>query len=167
MKRSVKVLGLILALILLVSLLSACDKGAAPAAAESVKGSVQTWGNISVFVPEGMTLTGGSLIDHDDPDALWIQLDENPMHYFLVNIVTQDVAISGVDTTKEMNSDTKDVTLDLGGNTWTGVTYKYAGMSDCFQMWAPMNGKIALVQAAWYAYDGAEAKAVLQSIKLS
>ena len=165
MKKPVVLLGLVF--VLLLGMLAGCSDSSTPAAAEAVKGSVQTWGNISIFVPEGMTLSGGSLIDPEDPDSLWIQLDENQMHYFLVNIVDEETAVSSVDATKEMNDGAADVSVTIGSITWKGAAYKYAGMTDCFQMWASVNGKIALVQAAWYAYDGAEAKAVLESIKLS
>lgn len=167
MYRSVKVLGLVLALVLLVSLLSGCDFNSMLSGQDRVEGSVQTWGNISVFVPNGMTLSGGSLTNHDDPDALMVQLDENQMHYFLVTVMDREDAEDSVKITKEMNSDAKDITMKVGDTTWTGVNYKFAGTSDCFELWALIDGKVALVQAAWYTCDSAEAKAVLESIKLS
>lgn len=167
MYRSVKVLAPVLALVLLVSLLSGCDLNRVLTGQTPVEGSVQTWGNISVFVPKGMTLSGGSLTNHYDPDALMLQLDENQMHYFLVTVMDREDAEDSVKITKEMNTDAADITVKIGDANWTGVTYKFAGTSDCFELWTPMGEKVALVQAAWYTCDSAEAKAVLESIKLS
>ena len=56
---------IIAVLMVLMLTLSLCACGSS-----SLKGEEQTWGNISVFVPEGWNLTGGDLLDENDPDKL-------------------------------------------------------------------------------------------------
>ena len=135
----------------------------------SVKGETQEWGNITVFVPEGNSLLGGSQLDAETPDSAWILLDENNTHYYKFDIVEKETAENSVATTKEVNADSegaKDFTIEAGGVTWTGFAYVYGGSCDCFQLYGEVGGKCLLVGAAWHAYDSDETAAVLGSIKL-
>ena len=183
MKKILRGAALLLAAVLLVGTLAACGGGnnassqASSQAAESsqasepeasgVTGETQTWGNITLLVPEGMTLKGGSSIDPESKDALTLTLDENPAHYIMVTVVEPETAENSVATTKEMNEGSTEVYLSTGMG-WNGVAYKYAGTMDCFQMYAKTGDgkKAVLVGAAWFAYDGDVASAVLNSIKV-
>ncbi|MBQ8975616.1 MAG: hypothetical protein IJ072_07860 [Oscillospiraceae bacterium] len=181
----IRIFALVLALMLMLAALSACGgkKSGSPAddagngdateatesGAAEVAGAEETWGNITLLIPEGMTLKGGSLIDEDDPNVLSVTLDENETHYIMVNVVEEETAKTSIDTTKEMNasSDPEDVTVDACGVTWTGVAYKYAGMSDCFQLNGNVNGKTVLLSGGWFAYNDPTTTAVLGSLKVA
>ena len=169
MKTLKKALFVLLALTLVLSF-AACggestsSTGEAEPADDSVKGAPQTWGNITVFVPDTMKLSGGSMINKEDPNALSLQLKENESHYVMFSTLSdEDTAVSSVATTKEMNASSNpvDVTFTAGGVEWKGVAYKYAGMSDCFMVYANVSGTVFVVQGGWYAYDSAEVKAIL------
>ena len=86
MKKFLKIMALALILALSVTALAACggdssaDTGAADAS-DGVAGETQTWGNITVFVPEGYTLNGGDMFDENDPDKLTITGEG--MDYFM------------------------------------------------------------------------------------
>ena len=189
MKKILRGAALLLAAVLLVGTLAACGSGnnagsqassqtaessqaetssqASEPEASGVTGETQTWGNITLLVPEGMTLKGGSSIDPESKDALTLTLDENPAHYIMVTVVEPETAENSVATTKEMNNGASEVFLSTGMG-WNGVAYKYADTMDCFQMYAKTGDgkKAVLVGAAWFAYDGDVASAVLNSIKV-
>ena len=132
----------------------------------SPAGKIETWGNLTVFVPEGFSLTGGSLLSKEDQNSLWIQLDANKSIYYLISIVAEDVAKNGVETTKEMNAeyDPVDVKFTTGSIEWTGVSYVYSGSTDCFYIYSNIDGKTVIVQAGWNTYDSEQTKTILASI---
>lgn len=174
MKRR-NVLALVLCAALLVCGLAACGgnvqngEGGNGGAQDTpaVKGAEQTFGNITLFVPEEMTLTGGSMINKDDPGALTLKVTGNETHYIMFNTVSEESAKSSIETTKEINAGAADVTLTLGDVTWTGVAYKYQETCDCFQLYATIGEKALQVGGAYFAYDGDVVKAVLESVKLA
>ncbi len=189
MKKYLKIIALVLSLAMVIGIFAACSskepakvddnktteqpsnnktdepKGEDPK--QEVKGEEKTWGNITVFIPEGMQLTGGSLIDKESKNDLSIQLTENLSHYYNVSIVEEETAINSVAGTKEINEGASDVSFTAGENTWTGVAYKYASTTDCFQVYSTINGKVVLITAGWNAYDSAETNAILASIKVA
>ena len=144
----------------------ACKKDGNTVTAPPINGSEASWQKLTVFVPEGMDLVGGSALDSSDPNTAWIQRRGDELSYFLVNIVEKDKVETTIKTTKELNSG-EDIEFDVGKLHWKGVKYKYAGVSDCFQVYSEVNGKTVLVSGSRFAYDSAEAKAVLASIKLA
>ena len=128
--------------------------------APDVAGSVETWGNISVLVPEGMVLNGGSLTDKEDPNTLWVQDPDSMTPYFLISLYSEENAASSIETTKELN-DGQDITpFALNGVEWTGVDYDSGGLP-CFQV---MGGGF-LVSGAGYGLDDDAALAVLASLE--
>ncbi|MBR5942957.1 MAG: hypothetical protein IKZ81_06385 [Clostridia bacterium] len=169
MKTSKKIIALILAALAAFALLAACGngEGGGEEGGASVKGETQSWGNLTVLVPEGYALTGGSLLDADDPDSLQVYLESSPLHAFTVSVVgNKDDAVASVDTTKEINAvngGAGDVSVTAGGVTWNGYAYKY-GSVDCFVLYGEVGGKWVLVSGGYHAYDSEEAVAVLGSI---
>lgn len=144
----------------------ACENEDTPDDSVQISGSEATWQKLTVFVPEGMVLVGGSALDASDPNTAWIQRSGDELSYFLINIVSESTAESTVKTTKELNSG-EDVSFKVGGIQWQGVKYKYAGVSDNFQVYGSVNGKTVMVSGSRFACDSKEAKAVLGSIKLA
>lgn len=181
MKEITRGLALVLAAVLMLGTLAACggnggtsqaasseaesSQEASSQAAPVVSGEEQTWGNFTLLVPEGMTLKGGSLIDPESEDSLTLTLDENEAHYIMMDVVAAETAEASIDATKEMNEGSEDVTLSAGAD-WKGCAYKYAGMMDCFQLYAAVGGKTVMVRSAWFAYDDDTVQAVLSSLQV-
>ena len=118
-----------------------------------------------MLVPADMTLKGGSLVDEDDPNTVWLQVTGNEMHYLQINVVDPESVQLSLDTTREFNEGAKDVTITAGAE-WSGVAYVYSGSVDCFQMAGTVDGKTVLVGGAWFAYDADVTQAVLSSLKI-
>ena len=143
---------------------SSDEKSEASQAANTADG--ETWGNITVFVPDGMTLTGGNALDAKNPDVLTIKKNDNELNYFLITASDdEDSAKSGIESTREFNEGAKDVSVDAG-TTWTGVTYEYFG-TPAFHIYGTVDGRVAVIQSYGFAADSDETKSVLGSIKLA
>ena len=147
----------------------------APAA--KLTGTTGSWGVYAeVFVPDGMKLTGGSNIDKEDQNSMWIQKNDNALNYYLFTISTEEQCKKDVATTKEYNqglenvSEMKDVSIKIGEYEWVGVTYlyqTYSGPSDVVQMYAVIGEKAVNVRMGGFSYDSEITKAILESIKLN
>lgn len=154
------------------------NTGGAPAAAtevqteaqtEAPKGTTGNWGTYAeIFIPDGMKLTGGSQIDKEDPNSLWVQKAEASMDYYTFGITTEEQAQKDVESTKNFNqeSNPQDVTLKTGDYEWKGVAYKYGGTTDVAQLYAKIGDKVVMVRIGGFAYDSDSSKAILGSIKL-
>lgn len=130
-----------------------------------VAGEKQTWGNITVLVPEDMTLTGGNALDENNPDVLNIAKKDNALNYFLITIVdTEEDASSGLETTRSINEGCKDVSFDAGSQ-WTGVTYEYSG-TPVYQIYGAVGSRFAVVQSYGFDPESDISKAILNSIEV-
>ena len=168
MKTFIKITAVVMALLLCCAAFASCgggdSKGDSGSGGSSVAGETKTWGNITVLVPEGMTLKGGNVLDEKDPDVVNISKKDNAMNYFLITINdTEEGAKSGLETTKDTNKG-KDATIDAGKK-WTAVTYEYSG-SPAFQAYAEFDGRFAVVQSFGFATDDDTTTAVLSSLKV-
>ena len=132
-----------------------------------IDGKTQSYGNFTeVFIPADMKPEPGKLAGSDNPKALWIQLKENDAHSYLLQLEDEEICKSSIAYSKESNKDSKDVTFVAGGRTWTGVTYRYMDMMDCFQVYS-MDGQTGiLVSASWYNAEDPRTMAILSGIKL-
>ncbi len=140
-------------------------------------GTTESWGVYSeVFVPDGMKLTGGSQIDKEDQNSMWVLKNDNAMNYFLFVISTEEQCQKDIASTKEYNKDSdkvsemKDVSVQTGAYTWTGVSYlyeTYSGPSPVVQMYTVIGDKAVNVRMAGFAYDSDITKAIMESIKLN
>ena len=177
MKKIPRILALILAAVMLASLTAACggDKKAEDDAVEnltddrdSATGSTQTWGEITVFVPDSMNMKGGDgTYEPNDPKTLWLYDNELPTKYIKVMIIDSvDDAQNSVNTTKSINEEYKptDVVLTLDGQSWKGVTYTAVG-TDCSSLYSVINAKVYFVMIGGYKYDGAIVQSILSSLK--
>lgn len=132
----------------------------------AVQGKTETWGNITVAVPEGMNLKGGNALDENNPDVVNISEADNAMHYFLITVVdTEEQAASDIDSTREFNEGAQDVTVDAGVQ-WKGVQYDYSG-SPVFHIYGVVDGRAVEVQSYSFAPDSDTAKAILGSLKIA
>ena len=141
-------------------------------AEETVKGATESWGVYEeILVPEGMKLTGGTTIDKEDKNAVWVQKSNDAMSYFLFEVSNEEQCKKDVQATKEYNKDSnpKDVTIKTGDYEWTGVAYKYDGYSgpmDISQMYAKVGNTVINVRIGGFAYDSDLSKSILASLKV-
>lgn len=185
MKNVIRFICLAIALVLVLGIFAACKEkettgtdqkstdeakeSAADTSGSKVEGEIQTWGIFTVLVPAGMKLKGGDMFNADASDAFTVSLLSDETHQLRVSVVSEDDAVSGIETTKELNasSDPKDVEFKTGDVTWKGVAYVYGGTSDCFQVYGEIDGRFVLVGSSYLAYDAEEVTAVLSSIVLA
>ena len=169
MKKFIKITAVVMAMLLCCAAFASCgggnDNGSSSGGNTSTAGKTQTWGNITVLVPEGMTLKGGNVLDEKDPDVVNISKNDNAMNYFLITINdTEDGAKMGIDSTKEANKGSEDVSFEAGVK-WTGVSYEYSG-SPAFQAYGEFDGRFAVVQSFGFGVDEDVTKSVLTSLKV-
>lgn len=98
--------------------LAACGSPAAP------EGVREDWGRISLCVPDGMFLTGGTLTNPEDDGALWLQVEGEPQTFMTVIITDEDTARSDIAYTAGLE-DGKNVSVKAGGTVWTGTGYTH------------------------------------------
>ena len=171
MKKFTKITAVVMALLLCLAAFASCgggDNGTSSGGGDNgaVAGKTETWGNITVLVPEGMTLKGGNALDEKNPDVVNISKDDNAMNYFLITINDdEDSAKMGIDSTKEVNEGSKDVSLEAGVK-WTGVSYEFSG-SPAFQVYGEFDGRFAVVQSFGFGADEDVTKSVLESLKVT
>jgi len=185
MKKMYKVLALVLALMMLVSVLAACgekkdDSKSSDTASQAdngdnggsgsgeVAGAEQTWGNLTVFVPDTMDFKGGDgTYDPDDENTAWLYNKAKATDYIKLRLVeSEEIAKDSVDTTKEFNQsyDPTDVTIGLDNSQWEGVTYNASGTT-CLTAYATIGGKVYIVMEAGFETDDEALYAVLNSLK--
>ena len=169
MKKLIKITAVVMAMLICCAVFAACgdSKGgdSGSDSGNSVAGETQTWGNITVLVPDGMTLKGGNVLDEKDPDVVNISKKDNATNYILITISDdEEGAKSGLDSTKDANKGSKETTFEAGKK-WTAVTYEYSG-SPAFQAYAEFDGRYAVIQSFGFATDDETTTAVLSSLKV-
>ena len=172
MRKLIKITAVVMAILMCCAVFASCgggdssSEGGKSSAAETVKGKTETWGNITVLVPEGMTLKGGSILDKEDPNVVNIAKDDNAMNYFLITVNDdEEGAKSGIDSTRELNEDAKDVSFTAGAD-WTGVSYDFSG-TPMLHIYGKVDGKIVIIQSYGFKSDEDTTKSVLGSLKIS
>ena len=169
MKKSTKIVSVVLMLVMAATLLAACGGGNAADTdggngGSGAKGETQTWGNITVFVPEGFTLNGGDMFDKEDPDKLTLNKDGSSYEYFMVTAgFTQDNAEMSIEGTRQANEGTEDVEIKVGDVTWKGVAYTWSSLDEVVVA-APMGEGYVLFTSSGHGKDDATFKAVLESL---
>lgn len=154
MKKIKNIILSVLLVTVLVCSLAACGNDS-----DSVKGKTMTWGNMTVFVPDGMTLTGGSITDSSDPNTLWLKVDNKPTNYFLISVREEESAKLDIESTKEFNGGDDITAYSVKGTEWNGVTYDYNG-EPCVQMYG--NG--FEIMSFGFAYDSDVTAAIAASL---
>lgn len=136
---------------------------------EQAKGTVETWGVITVLIPEGMSLKGGSLLDSESKnDATIMGAANDYSEYFMISVKdSEDTVKDSIDMTREINDDVKidDVTETLDGVEWKGITYESLGIR-VYVVYAEIGGQFVQVTGTGHTYDDATSVAILKSVKL-
>lgn len=181
MKKSVlaKAASIILATSLMLGM-TACgdssskseDNGTASSADASSKaedkeitGKTETWGVFTVLVPDGWELKKGHTLDEKDPN--YCAVKKSDFSYFELKSEKDDVMKQQYDYNKKTYTNgQKDLpATKVGDIEWNG--FEYGGdLNKGFEIYATANGKNIRVSCCGFAFDSAEAKAILGSIKL-
>ena len=181
-----KLLALTLALILTLTLFTACGKKDAenntasqPAAPETdeapvetdpaietepadVTGQMESYGDYSVLVPAGYSLEGpASEFSYYD-----FNVQKSAFYYFYFITTDDDDRIM---RDYEYNKNTytneqEDVAAVYGENAWTGFQYSDGWGGYGFEVYATVGGKLVRVSSAGYRFDSPEAEAILGSL---
>lgn len=169
MKKSVlfRTVCIALTVIMAAFMFAACGSGGSGGEnnAKEVKGETKTWGRYTILVPEKMELSGGNVLDPEDPTVVTVRDTDSVLHYVMCTIFPEESCKSSVEGTKESNSG-ENVTIDINGVTWTGTKYTWSG-SDGFSMYAQIDGEWVLASGFYHAYDSEITRAILGSIKVS
>ena len=133
--KFLKATALVMVIALCCCLFSACGDSAA-------KGEQKTWGNISVLVPDGMKLSGGSAADKEDKNVVTLQKTDDIMCYLQISIVDSlDTAKNNASLTKSTNNASDIKAFKVGDTEWNGVTYKFSE-NPCFMIYGEVQGKV-------------------------
>lgn len=133
----------------------------------AIRGETRDYGIYTgLFIPESMTFTEGTMIDPESPEGFRLTDKDHPTSYIYFGPSTDPEW--DIDHSREVNAeyDPQDITFELNGNTWTGITYKYNGETDVFQIYTTVGEHVISVMSAGYPYDGALVKAVLGSVNI-
>lgn len=180
MQKISKLLALLLAIAMLAAVIAACGEkkddsksdasGSTEETASAVAGKEQTWGEITVFVPDSMKMQGGNgAYDPDDKKTLWLHSNEAGTNYIEVTIVdSEDNAKTNLEGTKTMSAEYKPADLSYvspaTNQTWTGVEYDALGYH-CVSAYTVAGDKVYYIMSAGYTLDAGELPAVLDSLK--
>lgn len=157
-----KFLAVLLATVLALGIVACGSKGDSGSGSD-VKGEKQTGGNITVLVPENMSLTQGDLLDKSNPDAVSISETKNALKYIQVFVKEETAIDDSMDMTREVNSECtfKDVTI---GN-FSGYSYDSNGIN-CIQLKGKVGDKNVQIAAAYFDNDDEILKAVIDSVEI-
>ena len=134
-----------------------------PESHAEILGEQKTWGSFQVFVPDGMTLTGGSLIDIEDPDSLWIQPAEFSLECFQITKTDKDTVEKDIKDAKAAYNTSDIKKFSAGELSWTGISYMSGDQS--VQILKGVSGNVCVeVKITGYEYDSDMAMAVLNGI---
>ena len=160
-----KIICLILAALCAVLVLSSCGETDAPKT-DDIKGETEEFKNLSVFVPEGMTLVAANAVNDSsggDIKTMVMSSDENEDHYFFMMLTNKENAENSIAGSRTANDGVKDITVKAGGREWTGIAYKYENL-DCFQLYGMFGETAFLISGVYFAYDNPLTNKVLSSI---
>lgn len=145
----------------------AVTEAATEAAPAPVVGEEQTWGEITVSVPDSMDMQGGSFGNSEDLKSTTLNDKDNAANYIIVTIVdSEESARSNVEMSKSVNETyhPEDISFTAGGGSWEGITYDAHGIV-CTNAFAVIGDKVFSVLAAGHAYDSDVMQMVLGSLK--
>lgn len=130
-----------------------------------ILGANKVWGSFQVFVPNGMILTGGSLIDIEDPDSLWIQPKESGLDCFQITKMDKDAVDKDIKAAKEAY-ETSDISkFSTDEISWTGISY-LSGDKKVQILKGICPGGCLEVIITGFEYNSDTAMAILEGIQI-
>ena len=125
--------------------------------------STETWGDYTVGVPEGWKFRKGDVFD--EADTRYCSVKKSDFSFFDFKMEKEDTAKQQYEYNKKTyTQEQKDVSGKYGEIDWTGFQYSDGAGGYGFELMATVNGKPVRVSCSGFAFDSAEAKAVLGSL---
>ena len=132
----------------------------------AVSGETKTWGIYTFLLPEGWTLRGGDVFNDNDETVCSVK--KSDFSYFELKCETEEVQ------QKQYNYNKKTYTLNqkdlsaatIAGIEWNGFEYGNE-LNKGFELYGSTGGRFLRVSSVGFAFDSAEAKAVLGSLKVT
>lgn len=138
---------------------------AAPAASGVTIASTETWGDYAVGIPEGWKFRKGDTFDENDTH--YCSVKKSDFSYFDFKMEKEETMKNQYEYNKKTyTNEQKDVSGKIGDIDWTGFEYSDGWGGYGFELYATANGKPVRVSCAGFKFDSAEAKAVLESLKI-
>lgn len=127
--------------------------------------STETWGDYTVGIPEGWTFRKGYALDETDTTCCSVK--KSDFSYFDFNMEKEETMKNKYNYNKNTyTNEQTDVSGKIGDIDWTGFQYSDGWGGYGFELYATANGKPVRVSCAGFKFDSAEAKAVLESLKI-
>lgn len=172
MKRTYRILSLLLALVLTVSLFTACGKKSgkqdsdqpgtteAPAPA-GIQGETVSDHGWTVLVPEGFSLKEPGEFSYYD---FAVAKSEFSFFYFITEDDNEQMQKTYDYNKNTYTNEQTDVEATYGANTWTGFQYSDGWGGYGFEAYTYFGEKMVRVSSCGFRFDSEEAKAVLASL---
>ena len=144
----------------------AVEESEAPAENKEITGTTETWGVYTVLVPEGWTLRKGDVLDEESPD--YCSVKKSDFSYFDFKNEKEETQKNQYEYNhKTYTLNQKDLPAStIAGIEWNGFEYGDDFVPG-FELYAQTNGKFIRVSCAGFKFDSPEAKAILESLKIS
>ena len=144
---------------------SATDDTAAASDFSMDGAAEQTWGAMTVSVPSGWEFKTGDFMD--EKDERYCSVKKSDLSYFDFKMEDADVAKQQYEYNKKTyTNEQSDVSGKIGDIDWTGFQYSDGFGGYGFELTATVGDKPVRVSCAGFAFDSAEAKAILESFKV-
>lgn len=125
----------------------------------NVPGEKQTWGDITVFVPDEMNIEGGA-----DQKSVCLYMNNDDTRFFKVSIVdSEEIAKSSIEAAKATEEKYQTVEVTGENMTWEGIAISQ-GMHGFF-IYSIIGDKVYYVEGNRMIYDNDIIKAVLVSLE--
>lgn len=133
---------------------------------KEITGETTAWGVYTFMLPEGWKLRTGDVFDDNDPE--FCSIKKSDFSYFSLNCETEEVQKRQYEYNKKTYTlEQKDLpATTLNGIEWNGFEYGN-DFSKGFEIYGSSNGRFLRVSGVGFAFDSAEAKAVLGSLSVS
>ncbi len=127
--------------------------------------STETWGDYTVGIPEGWTFRKGDAFS--DTDTTCCSVKKSDFSYISFTMEKEDLYMKKYEQNKATYTNEQvDVSGKYGDIDWTGFQYSDGWGGYGFELYAKANNKPVRVSCAGFKFDSAEAKAVLESLKI-
>ena len=143
---------------------SAADESQ-PEENKEITGETTNWGIYTFLLPEGWTLRGGDAFDDNDVNICSVK--KSDFSYFQFKCEDEATQQRQYNYNKETYTlNQKDLpATTIAGIEWNGFEYGNE-MSMGFELYGSTGGKFLRVSGVGFAFDSAEAKAVLGSLRV-
>ncbi|MBO4697177.1 MAG: hypothetical protein J5643_07870 [Lachnospiraceae bacterium] len=125
--------------------------------------STETWGDLTVGVPEGWTFRKGDALDDDD--TRYCSVKKSDFSFFDFKMESEELAKQHYEYNKNTyTNEQTDVSGTYGSIAWAGFQYSDGWGGYGFELYAVVNEKPVRVSCCGFKFDSEEAKTILGSM---